>query len=44
MWGVQMKRTYQELEIELLFFVEDIVTLSENGKDDVTVDIFAPQG
>ena len=37
-----MKKIYQELEMELLLFIEDIVTLSDNQKDDVADDIFTP--
>ena len=39
-----MKKTYQEIEMELLLFTEDIVTLSDNQKDDVVEDIFTPLG
>lgn len=35
-----MKKEYQELEIQLLLFGADIVTLSDNQKDDVGDDIF----
>ena len=35
-----MKREYQALEIQLLFFGADIVTLSDNAKDDAEDDIF----
>lgn len=35
-----MKKEYQELEMQLLFFGADIVTLSDNQKDDVGDDIF----
>ena len=35
-----MKKEYQELEIQLLLFGADIVTLSDNAKDDVGDDIF----
>ena len=37
-----MKKNYQELDMELLLFTEDIVTLSDNQKDDVVDDIFKP--
>lgn len=36
-----MKKEYQILEIELCIFTADIVTLSENGRDDLGDDIFA---
>lgn len=35
-----MKKEYQELEIQLLLFGADIVTLSDNAKDDLGDDIF----
>ncbi len=35
-----MKKEYQELEIQLILFGADIVTLSDNQKDDVGDDIF----
>ena len=35
-----MKKEYQELEIRLRLFEEDIVTTSPNAKDDVADDIF----
>lgn len=35
-----MKKLYQDLEVQLLLFEEDIVTLSDNQKDDVDDDIF----
>ena len=35
-----MRKEYQELEIQLLFFGADIITLSDNEKDDVEDDIF----
>lgn len=35
-----MRKIYQDLEMELLFFEADIVTLSENEKDDLGDDIF----
>ena len=35
-----MRKEYQELELQLLLFGEDIVTLSENQKDDTAEDIF----
>lgn len=39
-----MKKFYQELDITLTLFEQaDIVTLSENAKDDLGDDIFAPQ-
>ncbi len=37
-----MKKIYEELKLTLLVFSADIVTLSENGKDDVADDIFGP--
>ena len=37
-----MKKIYEEIKIELLIFSLDIVTLSDNEKDDVADDIFAP--
>ena len=39
-----MKKSYQELDLELLLIEEDIVTLSDNQKDDVVDDIFKPIG
>ena len=39
-----MKKSYQELDLELLLIAEDIVTLSDNQKDDVVDDIFKPIG
>jgi hypothetical protein len=39
-----MKKIYEEMKIELLIFSADIVTLSDNGKDDVEDDIFKPLG
>ena len=39
-----MKKIYQELDLELLLIAEDIVTLSDNQKDDVVDDIFKPIG
>ena len=39
-----MKKNYQELDLELLLIEEDIVTLSDNQKDDVVDDIFKPIG
>ncbi len=35
-----MKKEYQEVKIEMLLFGADIVTLSENEKDDLGDDIF----
>ena len=36
-----MKKIYMELELDvILFTAEDIVTLSDNQKDDVLGDIF----
>jgi hypothetical protein len=35
-----MKKEYKELEIWLRLFEADIVTLSDNQKDDVADDIF----
>lgn len=36
-----MKKIYMELELDvILFTAEDIVTLSDNQKDDVMGDIF----
>lgn len=35
-----MKKEYQQLEVQLLLFGADIVTLSDNAKDDVGDDIF----
>ena len=35
-----MKKEYQELEMQLLLIGADIVTLSDNEKDDVVDDIF----
>lgn len=29
-----MKKIYEKIELDLIFFKEDIVTLSLNGKDD----------
>ena len=38
-----MKKIYENVEIEMLMLSNaDIVTLSENQKDDVAPDIFAP--
>ena len=39
-----MKKIYEEMKIELLMFSADIVTLSDNEKDDVGDDIFTPLG
>lgn len=39
-----MKKIYEEMKIELLVFSMDIVTLSDNAKDDVADDIFTPLG
>jgi hypothetical protein len=39
-----MKKLYQELDITLILFEQaDIVTLSDNEKDDLGDDIFGPQ-
>lgn len=35
-----MKKEYQQLEVQLLLFGSDIVTLSDNAKDDLGDDIF----
>lgn len=35
-----MKKEYQQLEVQLLLFGADIVTLSDNAKDDFEDDIF----
>lgn len=35
-----MKKIYQNIEIEILLFEADIVTLSENAKDGLGEDIF----
>lgn len=36
-----MKKIYMELELDIILFTaEDIVTLSDNQKDDVLGDIF----
>ena len=36
-----MKKLYNDLEMQvILFCVADIVTLSENAKDDTSADIF----
>lgn len=35
-----MKKIYQNVEVEILLFDMDIVTLSENAKDNVGEDIF----
>ena len=37
-----MKKIYEEIKIELFILSLDIVTLSDNEKDDVADDIFAP--
>jgi hypothetical protein len=37
-----MKKFYEEIKIELLVLLADIVTLSDNEKDDVGDDIFSP--
>ena len=37
-----MKKIYEEMKIELLVLSADIVTLSDNAKDDVVDDIFSP--
>ncbi len=39
-----MKKIYEEMKIELLVLSADIVTLSDNEKDDVGDDIFTPIG
>lgn len=38
--GERMKKIYQNVEVEILLFDMDIVTLSENAKDNVGEDIF----
>ena len=35
-----MKKEYQEIAVELLLFGADIVTVSDNAKDDLGEDIF----
>ena len=37
-----MKKIYEGFDLELIFFAEDIVTTSNNGKDDLGDDIFEP--
>jgi hypothetical protein len=37
-----MKKIYEDVKMELLVLSLDIVTLSDNQKDDVADDIFAP--
>ena len=38
-----MQKFYEEVKIKLVLFVtKDVVTLSENQKDDTADDIFAP--
>lgn len=38
-----MQKFYEEVKIKLVLFVtKDVVTLSENAKDDTADDIFAP--
>lgn len=38
-----MKKIYEEMKIELIMLLKaDIVTLSDNQKDDVSDDIFTP--
>ncbi len=38
-----MKKIYEEVKFELIIFsTMDVLTLSENAKDDVADDIFAP--
>ena len=39
-----MKKIYEEMKIELLVLSADIVTLSENAKDNTGDDIFTPLG
>ena len=40
-----MQKFYEELKLEVvLFLAADIVTLSDNQKDDVGDDIFTPLG
>ena len=40
-----MKKIYEEMKIELIVLLTaDIVTFSENAKDDVEDDIFTPLG
>lgn len=38
-----MKKIYEDVKMELLVLSLDIVTLSDNAKDDVADDIFAPK-
>lgn len=38
-----MKKIYEDVNMELLVLSLDIVTLSDNQKDDVADDIFAPK-
>ena len=35
-----MKKIYENIELEVIFFKEDIVTLSDNSKDDFESDPF----
>ena len=35
-----MKKEYQQIEVQVLLFGADIVTLSDNAKDDLGDDIF----
>lgn len=37
-----MKKIYEEIKIEWFILSLDIVTLSDNEKDDIADDIFAP--
>ncbi len=39
-----MKKIYEDVKVEtIVFLAEDIVTLSDNQKDDVADDIFTPK-
>ena len=38
-----MQKIYEEVKVKIILFVAvDVVALSENAKDDVVDDIFAP--
>ena len=39
-----MKKIYEKIEVELIYLTEDIVTASDNEKDDLGGDIFEPLG
>ena len=39
-----MKKIYEKIEVELIYLTEDIVTTSDNEKDDIGDDIFEPLG